>query len=249
MTYVFVSRPTWVAPNFEKGLASFLRLLENMKLKPRTLGAGGDYPSKSPLDEVIALMNECQGAIILGYPQIVVTAGKCKDKDLTDTLLLPTEWNHIEAGLAYAKGLPLLTVHHRGVKRGVFDRGAVNSFVYEIDLTDAAWPLDERISGALTKWTKDVVKNPHRVALVDPEKGRKPLTKELVSVLQVIASNPMSQPEDVAQILKISDEKAAYFVGELSKAGLVTIDGSLGIMALLQLSHEGRAALVERGLL
>jgi hypothetical protein len=61
MTYVFVSRPTWVAPNFEKGLASFLRLLENMKLKPRTLGAGGDYPSKSPLDEVIALMNECPG--------------------------------------------------------------------------------------------------------------------------------------------------------------------------------------------
>jgi hypothetical protein len=31
---------------------------------------------------------------------------------------LPTEWNHIEAALAYSQQLPLLVIHHRGIKRG-----------------------------------------------------------------------------------------------------------------------------------
>ena len=153
MLNVFVSRPTWVAPEFKAGLDNFLGLLESIELSARTVGAT-DYPNKSPLDEVIGLMKECHGAIVLGYPQIVVERGMCREVDCSG-LRLPTEWNHIEAALAYSQQLPLLVIHHEGIKRGVFDRGAASTFLHELDLRDPAWPMQRHVTGALLKWKKD----------------------------------------------------------------------------------------------
>ena len=158
MTDIFLSRPTWVEKKFQKGLEQFLSLLRTLELNPHTLGAT-DYPNLTPLDEVISLMEKCKGAIILGYPQITVKSGFLKKKKLEKTMLLPTEWNHIEAGLAYARALPLLVIHHSGVVRGIFDRGAINTFNYEKDLSESDWALSPEISGALSKWKKDVLSN------------------------------------------------------------------------------------------
>jgi hypothetical protein len=173
MDNIFVSRPTWVAPEFKKGLESFLKFLEGHDLRPRTLGAS-DYPSKTPLDDIISLIDECIGIIVLGYPQIYIEKGILKDNDIkSDKLnpfLLPTEWNHIEAGLAYARGLPMLIIHHVGVKRGIFDRGAINSYIYEIDLADDSWPLLPQISGAFNKWKKDVLNQKAVLKKTEPKK-------------------------------------------------------------------------------
>lgn len=148
---IFLSRPTWLADAYQTGQTNFVDLLTTLLLNPRTLGAT-DYPSRAPLDEVIEIMSECQGAIILGYPQITMTAGSIKGASINGEVLLSTEWNHIEAGLAHAGGLPLLAIHHHGVNRGIFDRGAMNAFLYQVDLTDASWPLRPEIQGALRKW-------------------------------------------------------------------------------------------------
>ena len=156
MKNVFVSRPTWVDTKFQKGLDGFLRVLTGLELQPRTIGTT-DYPSKAPLDEVIKLMELCSGAIILGYPQIIATAGYIKDKPISTDVVLPTEWNHIEAGLAYARGIPLLVIHHHGVTRGIFDRGAIANFIYEVDFADSAWPLRPEVQGAIDNWKKDVL--------------------------------------------------------------------------------------------
>lgn len=156
---VFVSRPTWVAGEFRHGLEGFLRLLAMLDLNPRTLGTT-DYPRRAPLDEVISLMEQCRGAVILGYPQIRITGGTVKDEPLRSEVLLPTEWNHIEAGLAYARGLPLLVIHHLRVVRGIFDRGAVSAFLYERDLRQPDWPLAEDVQGAVSKWKQDCLLTP-----------------------------------------------------------------------------------------
>jgi hypothetical protein len=158
---VFVSRPTWIGKTFEAGLDAFIRVLKSHDLTPRTLGAT-DYPSKSPLDEVIGLMEQCSGAVILGYPQILVRAGTFKDEDIAEVFSLPTEWNHIEAALAYARGLPLLVIHHLAIDRGIFDRGAVSAFLHKTDLTMEGWPLEPAIHGALQKWKNDCLRNPIR---------------------------------------------------------------------------------------
>lgn len=149
--HIFVSRPTWVSSDFEAGLDTFLKSLAHMGITPRTLGAS-DYPSKAPLDEVIEIMDECQGAIVLGYPQIQITGGSIKESSLENELILGTEWNHIEAALAYSKGLPLLVVHHTTVSRGVFDRGVMNAFLHSVDLKSPTWCMNASFDGALTKW-------------------------------------------------------------------------------------------------
>lgn len=148
---IFVSRPTWVDHKFEAGLEVFLTSIKNMGLTPRTLGSS-DYPSKAPLDEVIEIMDECKGAIILGFPQLSITEGKIKNCSIEAELSLPTEWNHIEAALAYSKRLPLVILHHKGVVRGVFDRGVMNAFVHEVDFSSATWSMDVALNGAIQKW-------------------------------------------------------------------------------------------------
>ena len=70
------------------------------------------------MDEVIRLMKQCGGAIVLGVPQIEVRAGVLKGNDIDEPFSLGTEWNHIEAALAYALELPTLVIHDQTVVRG-----------------------------------------------------------------------------------------------------------------------------------
>jgi hypothetical protein len=86
MTDIFLSRTTWILPEYQEGL----------ELNPRTIGAT-DFPIESPLDEVIQTMEQTSGVIILGYPQIFVQSGKIKDDTISNPIYLATEWNNIEA--------------------------------------------------------------------------------------------------------------------------------------------------------
>lgn len=151
MKNIFLSRPNWVHPNYKDGLDNFLNLLKSNDLNPRTIGAT-DFPNKSPMDEVIDLLYQCEGVLILGYRQIQVNVGKVKDINIDNPLSLSTEWNHIEAALAYSLGLPLLVIHDLGITRGIFDRGVLNSFLYQKDFSDKAWAVSSDITGALSKW-------------------------------------------------------------------------------------------------
>ena len=155
MKNIFLSRPNWVSPEYQDGLDNFLNLLKSHGLSPRTIGTT-DYPSKSPMDAVIDLLHECEGAIILGYPQIDIFSGKIKNVEIQGNVQLSTEWNHIEAGLAHALELPLLIIHHNDVSRGVFDRGVLNNFVYQKNFTDSSWGISSDVTGALTKWKSNL---------------------------------------------------------------------------------------------
>lgn len=154
MTNVFLSRPTWLPPEFNRGHEGFMGLLATLGLSPRTVGTT-DFGTRSPMDQVSTLMSQCRGAIILGYPQIMIDVGTCKGDSITAGMALATEWNHIEAGLAHARGLPLLAIHHIGIDRGIFSRGAMNAFLYQRDLSDASWPLAHDLQGALKAWKEE----------------------------------------------------------------------------------------------
>ena len=148
---IFLSRPTWAHESFSPGLKTLGTLLGNLGVVPRTLGVS-DYPSKAPLDEVIELMEKCQGAIILGIPQIHVSAGLVKSSEITEQFELATEWNHLEAALAYSIGLPIVVIKHTTVCRGIFDRGVLNAFVHSVDMTAPAWSMEQSINGSLQQW-------------------------------------------------------------------------------------------------
>ena len=101
-------------------------------------------------------MKKCQGTIVLGVPQIEILNGKIKEKDISAPIHLGTEWNHIEAALAHSMNHPLLVIHHSTVKRGIFDRGACNTFLYSVDMKNPSWPLSDEISGALINWKSEL---------------------------------------------------------------------------------------------
>lgn len=153
MRNIFLSRPNWINKQYEKGLDGFVYILRAHDLEPRTIGKT-DFPNQSPMDEVINLMQECVGTIVLGYPQIIMQSGQIKEEQISNSISLATEWNHIEAALSYSLHMPLLVIHDTTVSRGIFDRGTLNSFIYSLDMSDPAWPTDPTIAGALSSWVK-----------------------------------------------------------------------------------------------
>lgn len=48
-------------------------------------------------------------------------------------------------------------IHHIGIIRGIFDRGAINSFLFSKDLPNPAWSTEEDISGAIRSWRDEVL--------------------------------------------------------------------------------------------
>ena len=148
---IFLSKPNFIEDKYRLGASNFVNLLESHGLRVRSLGSS-DYPIEAPMDEVIHLMEQCSGAVILGIPQVEVTTGKVCGEEITSPFSLATEWNHIETALAYSLKLPLLIIHDQMVVRGVFDRGTTNTFIHSVDLTADSWPLDATITGSLTTW-------------------------------------------------------------------------------------------------
>jgi hypothetical protein len=127
MIDIFLSRPTIIPSDYSAGIDGFNSLLKAAGMQPHTIGVS-QYPSEAPLEEVIQLLDSCKGMIVLGVPQIEIVKGAVKGVEITSPLVLATEWNHIEASLAYARNLPMLVIQHHTVSRGIFDRGPWANF-------------------------------------------------------------------------------------------------------------------------
>ncbi len=139
---VFLSRPNWVPPHIEKQFEVFYPLLDEYGFNPRTIGKNV-VPISSPFQDVVNLMNKCQCTIVLGLPQIRVSTGSLKGKEIEKGFALPTEWNQIEAAISIMLNRPTLMMLHRGVaSRGLFDRGAANVFVHEFHTLGRKWIKD-----------------------------------------------------------------------------------------------------------
>ncbi|MES2516878.1 MAG: hypothetical protein V4585_02150 [Bacteroidota bacterium] len=151
MKSIFISRPSWIPDEFKAGVDNFYKLLDTHQLSPRTIGVS-DYPNESPMDDIIKLMKKCHGTIVLGIPQIEINKGKIKDQKIVPNQYLSTEWNHIEAAIAHTLEHPILIIQHLDLKRGIFDRGALNVFIYSVDMRDSSWSLSVPIIGALNNW-------------------------------------------------------------------------------------------------
>lgn len=139
MIETFVSRPNWAPPIMEERLANFYQLLEDTGFKANTIGKN-QIPLRTPFEDVHHLMLRCKCTIVLGLPQIFMNAGSVKFDDITNPLYLPSEWNQIEATMSIMLKLPTLVLLHKSVaSRGIFDRGAANTFVHEFDVMDDNW--------------------------------------------------------------------------------------------------------------
>lgn len=140
MIDVFVSRPKWVPPHIDNHFKKlFYPLLRDSGFNPLTIGVNV-VPLYSPFDDVVDLMNKCECTIVLGFPQLRVTAGTIKGKDIDKSFSLPSEWNQIEASISIMLSKPTLMMLPKGVAaRGIFKQGAANVFIHEFYTAGPRW--------------------------------------------------------------------------------------------------------------
>jgi hypothetical protein len=133
---VFVSCPTSLSKDQEANRGIVCDMLASLNLEPRALGRT-DYPANFPLREVLVIARHCAGGVILGFNQFTATAGtwKPRTKDespLAGTAKFPTAWNHLETGILFSLGRPLLVFREDGISGGVFDPGVTDVFVHKM---------------------------------------------------------------------------------------------------------------------
>jgi len=71
---VFVSAPTALSPDQEGARLTILKLLNEQGFEARALGRS-DYPTESPLREVLSIARRCSGGVILGFVQFRADSG------------------------------------------------------------------------------------------------------------------------------------------------------------------------------
>jgi hypothetical protein len=156
---VFISSPTTLNRKQNELREMIVTIIEDLNMEARALGRS-DYPKDFPLKEVAIIAKRCSGGIILGFEQMRISAGKTKvgtkdEKDITNEILLPTPWNHIEAGILFGLKLPLLIFKEEGVAGGVFDHGITDAFVHSLPkkITDSK---RNEIKQVIQKWFAEV---------------------------------------------------------------------------------------------
>src|SRR5919198_4798897 len=133
---VFVSCPTSLNDDQQASRALILRQLRRFNLEPRALGRS-DYPTEFPLREIMLVARHCSGGLILGFEQYQSLGGIRKrgteaEKRHDEPMSIPTEWNHLEAGILFGLRLPILIFREQGIAGGVFDHGVSDVFIHEM---------------------------------------------------------------------------------------------------------------------
>ena len=159
---VFVSMPNRL--NKQQSLAHRLVLgeLGHHGIQDRTLGLT-DYPTSFPLREVLTLAKHCSGGVILGFSQFEATVGTWKkgtpfksSVGKGKSVLFPTPWNQLEAGVLFALNVPLLVFREAGITGGVFDIGVTDLFVHPMPKPDAEYQEKKALRAVFQKWTAQV---------------------------------------------------------------------------------------------
>jgi hypothetical protein len=165
---VFVSSPTVLSNGQTRSRDRIVRELARLQLEPRALGRT-DYPSDSPLREVLVIAKHCSGGMILGFRQFVATAGMFKPGTKEQKRLgrsashyFPSPWNHLEAGILFGLQLPLLIFREEPLRGGVFDEGVTDVFIHSMPPGNLSGANLEAFREVLLKWSAKVREHYYR---------------------------------------------------------------------------------------
>lgn len=156
---VFVSRPSTRNEAQEDFLKQLDDRMVRRDLRPVSLGQT-DYPNRTPIQGVRQLMEQCEGAMIVGLEQIHLREGVQKPRTEQETelndLSLPTPWNQIEAGMAFMLELPMLIIREEGVEGGVFDVGSSERYIHQATLSEE-WIESPEFTQPFNSWHEEIV--------------------------------------------------------------------------------------------
>ena len=148
---------------------AFVRAVEDRLrsegLVPHTVGRN-TFSSDAPLKTVTELLDRCSGTVVIAlersyFPAGIEKRGGPKESALTG-VRLPTPWNHIEAAMSHARGLPLMVIVETGLKsEGLLERG--NDWYVQWVNPEAAALTSNEFNGVLANWKQKMVAAPKKV--------------------------------------------------------------------------------------
>jgi hypothetical protein len=149
---------------------AFVRAVEDSLrsegLVPHTVGRN-TFSADAPLKAVTELLDRCSGTLVIAlersyFPLGTEKRGGPKAFALAD-VKLPTPWNHIEAAMAYARGLPLMVVVEAGLRsEGLLERG-YDWYVQSVKPEAAALSTNE-FNGVLASWKQKMITTPKKAS-------------------------------------------------------------------------------------
>ncbi|MEZ5649451.1 MAG: hypothetical protein R3E87_02770 [Burkholderiaceae bacterium] len=180
---------------------TFIRAVEDRLrsegLVPHTVGRN-IFSADAPLKTVTQLLDRCSGTVVIAlertyFAEGIEKRGGPKASTLTE-VKLPTPWNHIEAAMSYARGLPLMVIVEAGLKsEGLLERG-YDWYVQWVTPEAAALTSNE-FNGVLASWKQKMMdalkktpspKTPADLTVAELLGGLRPV--QLWSVLVALAA-------------------------------------------------------------
>ncbi|MDF0645033.1 MAG: hypothetical protein P0111_13465 [Nitrospira sp.] len=147
---------------------TFVRAVEDRLrsegLVPHTVGRN-TFSADAPLRTVTELLDRCSGTVVIALERTYFAAGiekrgGAKESALTE-VKLPTPWNHIEAAMSYARGLPLMVIVEAGLKsEGLLERG-YDWYVQWVTLEPTSLTSNE-FNGVLASWKQKMLGAPKK---------------------------------------------------------------------------------------
>lgn len=117
-----------------------------------------DWDYRNPLRGVTRAMSECHGVVVVAYARFQIDSGaelrEGGGRPL-ESIAFPTAWNQIEAAMAYEKGLPLLVVAEKRLRREALLDSGNDVKPYWTDL-DPTIGYSDGFQGYLRSWKEDV---------------------------------------------------------------------------------------------
>lgn len=157
---VFVSVGTGLNSMQEAFVSTVEAQLRLLGFNPCTIGRN-TFSTDAPLKAVIALMDRCEGTVVIALERYYLEAGVerrgSEREQRLGAVSFPTSWNQIEAAMAYGRDLPLLVLVDEKLRcEGLLEKGN-DWFVYELPVHPAA--LDSpAFRGLLESWRAKVMK-------------------------------------------------------------------------------------------
>jgi hypothetical protein len=136
------------------------QLLKRNKLEWRALGRS-DYPNKLPLREVLRMVKHCSGGLILGFEQFYAPVGTYrrgvdKKEEELKPVVLPTPWNHLEAGVLFNQQLPIMIFREPGIHGGIFDLGVTDVFIHDMPTSHLSEEAHDDLDTVFQIWAAEV---------------------------------------------------------------------------------------------
>jgi hypothetical protein len=108
---------TQAQEDFRKAVKNHLK---SCNCDPHTVGENV-FTSRQPIQAARDLIGSCDGVVVIAFERTRIVKGLDKPATALPGKISneahPTVWNHMEAAMAYAQNVPILTLVQRGLKR------------------------------------------------------------------------------------------------------------------------------------